>query len=334
MAEIVVSTPLQLAKGGAVFRAAFDVREAPPEESALAAAILRHNARAAIVGSDPYVGPLYEALGQTGGSRGALIARFGVGHDNVDKRLARRHHIVVTNTPGVLHVSVAEHTMWLLGSLARHVASMSLAFKVGQFAPQTGIEIRGKTLGLVGFGAIGREVARIAHQGFGMRILAVDPRPAEQLENELGKRFAEIRSEFGLHAYVAEPEAILPECDFVSLHLPALPETLRFFDARRLARMKPGAMLINTARGWVVDESALYDALAGGRIAAAALDVFHAEPYEPVSPDKDLRKLSNVLLTPHAASNTFEANRRIAECVAANVARFFAGRIDEMTRVG
>jgi lactate dehydrogenase-like 2-hydroxyacid dehydrogenase len=115
--------------------------------------------------------------------------------------------------------------------------------------------------------------------------------------------------------------------------LPANAGTQRFINAARLAWLKPAAMLINTARGAVLDEEALHDALAAGRLAGAALDVFENEPYRPVRPDKDLRQLDNVVLTPHIGSNTREANQRMAEACLANVRAFFAGRLDRLTRV-
>ena len=335
MGEVVLATQQQFSKGESVFRAAgqFEIQLAPTEEPALAEAVVAQDCRAVIVGSYPYRGPLYEALGRSGGARGAIIARFGVGHDNVDKRLARQNNIVVTNTPGVLDVSVAEHAMWLLGDLAKHISLLGARFKAGRFAPQTGTEIRGKTLGIIGFGAIGRCVATIAHFGFGMRVLAVDCRPPDELEKQQRSDIDQIKVALGLDLYTSQVEPVLREADFVSVHLPANAETRHFINTARLELMKPEAMLINTARGSVVDEDALYDALAGGRLAAAALDVFHCEPYEPVSPGKDLRTLENVVLTPHTASNTREANGRIAQSALENVSKFFAGRISEMNRV-
>ena len=166
-----------------------------------------------------------------------------------------------------------------------------------------------------------------------MRVLAADCRPPEELEKQEGKSLDQIKAAFGLDLYTSDADAVLRQAQFVTVHLPATRETRRFIDRRRLGLMKPGAMLINTARGAVLDEDALYDALAEGRLAAAALDVFEWEPYKPVSAEKDLRKLQNVVLTPHAASNTWEANRRIAECALGNVAKFFAGRLDELNRV-
>ncbi|MHC4402912.1 MAG: NAD(P)-dependent oxidoreductase [Planctomycetota bacterium] len=334
MSDVVLTTPLQYSKGGNVFRLAdVEVEEAPAEEGPLAEAVKNRSCRAVIVGSEPYQGPLYEALAATGGPGGAIIARFGVGHDNIDKGLARQHNIVVTTTPGALDVSVAEHTMWLLGSLVKNVASMAAAFKAGRFIPQTGAELSGKPLGILGFGTIGRRVAAVAHRGFGMKVFAADCLSAEEQERQLGKSFDEIKAEYGLEHYTTDSDSVLPRARLISVHLPSTDATRHFIDARRMHVMKPGTMLVNTSRGSLVDEAALYDALAEGWLAGAALDVFESEPYEPVSPDKDLRTLENVVLTPHAASNTSEANRRIAERALENVTRFFAGRLDELDRV-
>ena len=213
--------------------------------------------RAVIIGHNRYVGPLYAALGQTGRTIGAILARFGVGHDGLDKTLARRHGIVVTNTPGTLDASVAEHVLWLLGNLVKQVGQLDAAFRGGQFAGYTGIELWGKTLGLVGCGGIARQVARIAHFGFGMgRVLACGRRSSEQLEQDEGRPITEILARLGLDQYTSDPDLIFHQSDVVSVHLPAKTDTRHFVDARRLALLKPTAWLINTSRGSVVDESA------------------------------------------------------------------------------
>ncbi len=147
------------------------------------------------------------------------------------------------------------------------------------------------------------------------------------------RSLAEIQATFGLERYTNDTDSLLPECDFVSIHLPATPDTRHFINAHRLKLFKPGASLVNTARGSVVDETALYDALNNGALAGAALDVFAREPYEPVLPGKDLRLLANVLLTPHISSNTREANQRMAEACVANVVHFFAGNLERLTQV-
>jgi lactate dehydrogenase-like 2-hydroxyacid dehydrogenase len=334
MGIIVLATKNAYRNGESAFRAAFDldIRSAPAEEIALAEMVLATGARAVILGTDPYCGPLYEALGQTGGAAGSLMARFGVGHDSIDKVLARRHNIVVTNTPGVLETSVAEHALWLLGSLARRIPAADATFRSGQFSAPVGMELAGKTLGLIGFGGIGRRVGASAHFGFGMRVLAADPRPIEQLR-WAQESSAQALERLGLELYTSDVDTVLRRADIVSLHLPATAATRHFFNADRLRLLKPGAMLVNTARGSVVDETALYDVLADGRLAGAALDVFEHEPYMPASPGKDLRTLTNVVLVPHLGSHTREAHRRMAEACLANVAGFFAGRLDEISVV-
>jgi len=321
MKEIVLVTEPEFGKGEAVFRSAQDMQceAAPPGEAALAETVAIRGARAVIVGVEPYQGPLYEALGKR---NGAIIARFGVGHDSVNKSLAGQHGIVVTNTPGVLDVSVAEHTLWLMGCLARKTTRLETQMRAGQFAGETGMELRGKKLGILGFGAIGRRVSAIAHFGFGMRVIAcarVSP--------------ARPPTEDGAERFTTDPEEVFRECDILSVHLSANAGTERFINATRLAWLQPGALLINTARGTVLDEGALYDALVAGRLAGAALDVFEREPYVPADLDKDLRKLRNVVLTPHIGSNTHEANRRMAESALRNVRCFLAGDLDGLARV-
>lgn len=334
--ETILVSELEFGKGRNVFQAAAGVAVQPAaaDELELAAAVRAAQARAVIVGVMPYLGPLYEALAEVAGTRGALIARFGVGHDSVDKRQAAARGIVVTNTPGVLDQSVAEHALWLMGALARHVASAEASLRAGRFQGTPGIELSGKTLGLIGFGAIGRRVARIAHHGLGMRVSAADRRSPADLERELKRPMAEIATEFGLIEYTDDCDRVFRAADVVSLHLPAMAETRHFIDGRRLGLMKPTALLVNTARGMIVDEAALYDALAGGMIAGAALDVYETEPYVPVAPGKDLRSLANTLLTPHIGSNTLEANRRMAESSLKCATDFLAGRLDQLPRVG
>jgi lactate dehydrogenase-like 2-hydroxyacid dehydrogenase len=321
MNETVLVTQPEYLKAEDVFRSATAVRCAPvaPDEGALAGAVASHSVRVIIVGVPSYRGPLYEALGKLGGG---LIARFGVGHDGISKPLARQHGIIVTNTPGVLDASVAEHTVWLMGCLARHIARLDARVRAGGFDGRTGTELRGKTLGILGLGNIGRRVAAMAHFGFGMKVIASGRAAApEPLAN------------CGVECFITNVEELFRQSDVVSVHLPDNSGTQRFVNATRLAWLKPGALLINTARGAVLDEAALFDALAGGRMAGAALDVFEHEPYQPVEPAKDLRKLANVVLTPHVGSNTREANRRMAQAALENVEHFFAGRIDRLTRV-
>ncbi len=335
MKEVVLVTQEEYVKAEEVFRAAadVDVRCVPSEEQALADAIIEQGSRAVILGINTYVGPLYDALATTGGSQGAIIARYGVGHDGVDKALSRKNNIVITNTPGVLDQSVVEHTIWLLGSMARNVTASHAQFRAGQYLPRTGTEVSGKVMGIIGFGAIGRRVGAVAHFGLGMRVHAADCRTPAELEKQENKNIEAIKSEYGVDVYTTNVEEVLREADVVSIHLPSTESTHHFINAARLGLMKPGVMFINTARGLIVDEKALYDTLASGRLAAAALDVFENEPYKPVVPEKDLRTLENVVLTPHIGSNTYQCNTRISTACLKNIDNYFAAKLDALPRV-
>ena len=325
MPETILVTKQQFDKAEDVFRSAngLNCESAPAEEEVLAEIIASRGIRVVVAGVDPYRKAIYESLGR---ANGALIARFGVGHNNIDKSLARKHEIIVTNTPGTLDVSVAEHTILLAGNLARHISQLDSNFRGGKFAGQTGMELNGKTLGIIGFGNIGKRVAAIAHFGFGMRVIAADTRPPAGEQTEFMTRY-------GLDYFTCNVEQVLRQADIVSIHLPAIASTSHFIDATKLSWLKPGANLINTARGEIVDEAALYDALSAGQLAGAALDVFENEPYQPAQPDKDLRRLENVTLTPHIGSNTREANNRMAISCLENIRNFLAGRYELLARV-
>jgi phosphoglycerate dehydrogenase-like enzyme len=283
---------------------------APHAEAELSEAIREHRARHVVLGPTPYTGRLYEAV-----PRGGVLARYGVGHDGIDKAQATRAGLLCTNTPGVLHQSVAELTMLLILAAARHLAAVDGAMREGRWAPQPGVELQGKTLAIVGCGAIGRAVARIASAGFGMQTIGVRRSP--------GTASAAGRQDF--HATTDDYAGAVREADYVSLHIPALPENAHFINRDRLSLLPERAWLINTARGAVVDEAALYDAVAKKRIAGAALDVYVNEPYTPVDPNRDLRSLSAVVLLPHVGSNTADANRRMGERALANIRLAEAG---------
>ena len=284
----------------------------PPGEAELADAIVSHAARYVVVGSYPYSSALYQAL-----PRGGVIARFGVGHDSVDKAKATAAGLLCTNTPGVLDQSVAEHAVLLIAAAARHLARNASDMRGGRWdlGPQ-GTELRGKTLAVIGCGRIGRATARIAANGFGMRVIGFRRSPA--------------RTDSDFMATTTDFEAAVRDARFVSLHIAAEPSNRKFLDAGRLAMLSPVAWLINTARGAVVDEAALYDALASRRLAGAALDVFEREPYGPVDPARDFRTLENVILTPHVGSHTTEANRSMAERALENIRLAEAGDFASM----
>lgn len=336
MKEPVICTQGQFVKAEANFRrygAEYEWISCPREEEALAAVIRDRKARIAVVGAYRYRGQLYQALAESAGEGPALIARHGVGYDSIDLNLCKRYNIMVTITPGTLDLSVAEHTVALMMSLVRDIPALDRSMRDGRFAPVTTCDLEGKTLGVAGFGKIGKQVARIASQGLSMKVVAFDTLPlSAQLKNEkLGEE--EFRKKYGLEAYLVDFDSFAPSLDILSIHLPATNQTRGFFGAERLAGLNPSSYLINTSRGALIDEDALYDALAGGRLKAAALDVFHNEPYLPISPDRDLRQLPNVILTPHVASNTLEANFRVQQNILQNIDSFLRGRYKEMTRI-
>jgi D-3-phosphoglycerate dehydrogenase len=226
-----------------------------------------------------------------------VIGRAGIGVDNIDVEAATRHGIAVLNTPGANTVSAAEHMFALLLALVRHLPEAAASMRSGEWNRKRfgGTELRGKKLALVGLGRIGRHVADIG-RAFGMEILAHDPFVSDSRAKEL-------------HVKLASLDALLATADVVSLHVPITDDTHHLINAKRLALMKPSAVLINTARGGLVDGEALLDAVEHNRIAGAALDVF--EP-EPLPADSPLRRSDRILLTPHLAASTLEAQERVS----------------------
>lgn len=312
--EKVIVTELEYRKAEAIFAAAPDFHciAAPGDEAGLAAVIRREEAKYAIVGVKCYTGPLYEAL-----PPGGVIARFGVGHDGIDKSLAKARGIYCTNTPGVLDDSVAECAAGMLLLAARHFASCVAEMKRGTWHNQVGVELAGKTLAVIGCGNIGTKVARIARNGFAMTVSGFDVAPPKHPEC--------------YDVFSADFAEAVKNADFVTLHIPDIPATRNFIDAARLALLKPGAWLINTARGGVLDEDALFEAASSGRLGGAVLDVFKQEPYVPAS--HDLRTLDNVLLTPHIGSSTVEACRRMALAALKNIELCRERQFEKMNRI-
>lgn len=323
--SLVLVTHGEFDKGKETFEAAVDEGlrcvACPAPEAELASAVQARDAKAVIVGVEPYEAALYEAL-----PKGSVIARFGVGHDGVDKGKATERGILTTNTPGVLNSAVAEHTMWLMGCVARRVADLDKRVKAGRWESTPGFELAGKTLAVVGLGGIGAQVVKIAALGFGMKVIAFGRTPKEEIPAKLGLGdWGEVMYAVGLTDYTCDVREALAPADVVAATLAFTPETANFFDEAKFAMLKPGAVFVNTARGGVVDESALFTALKEGRLAGAGLDVFAAEPYKPIEDEQDLRKLPNVVLTPHVGSNTVEANTRMAQAALQNVADGLAG---------
>jgi D-3-phosphoglycerate dehydrogenase / 2-oxoglutarate reductase len=234
-----------------------------------------------------------------------LLSVWGTGTDHVDLHAAARHGVAVTNTPGVSARSIAEHALALLFAVARRIPEMDAAMRRGAWPRGSSIELCGKTCGVIGYGAIGRHFARLA-AALGMRVLLWTMHPAHYP----GVEFAGLDEIFGAS-------------DVVSLHLRLSPETVGFVNAPQFARMKPNAILINTARGALVHEAALLDALTTGRISGAGLDVFATEPLPPHHP---LTRLGNVVLTPHCAGITPEALEAGLRMAVDNIWDFLAGR--------
>jgi len=238
-----------------------------------------------------------------------IIARHGVGVDAVDLAAATERGVVVTTTGSVNAAAVAEYSFALLLALARKIVRADGGMRDGAWSRDAlvGTELDGGTLGVIGLGAIGRRVARAGH-GFGMRVLAHDPAVAQPMDDWVS---------------AVDLDALLAQSDFVTLHVRLTPESRRLIDARALARMKPGACLVNTSRGEVVDEAALIDALSAGRLAGAALDTYE---HEPLPADSPLRRLDNVVLSPHVAGQTQAALIRVATTAATGILDELAGR--------
>lgn len=247
--------------------------------------------------------------------RTRILANFGVGFEHIDRAAAAARGIVVTNTPGVLTDDTADLAITLLLMAARRTGEGERLVRSGGWdgwrpTHHLGTRVTGKTLGIVGFGRIGRATAERARAGFGMRILVHTRRPPEPAEAQrLGVQVC------------GSLDELLAAADFVSLHVASTPETRHLIDSAALRAMRPHAILINTARGEVVDEAALAAALRDRRIDAAALDVYEREPQ--VHPD--LLELENVVLLPHLGSATIEAREAMGRRAVANLRAFFSG---------
>jgi phosphoglycerate dehydrogenase-like enzyme len=299
---LVTESEYRKAEASFVSALGLECLRAPDAEVDLAPAIRDAGASHVVVGPGTYSGPLYEAL-----PAGGVIARFGVGHDGIDKARATAAGLLCTNTPGVLNQSVAELTMLLVAAAARNLTVASTNMARHAWEPAIGEELQGKTIAIVGCGGIGRASARIASLGYGMHVVGcsrADAPPPAALEH-----FDEVTNDFG---------TAVRDADFVSLHMSASRDNFHWLNRARLASLAERSWLINTARGWMIDEAALFEALVQRRLAGAALDVFAQEPYAPVNAG-DLRSLPNVILTPHIGSNTSAANRRMAERALQNI---------------
>ena len=252
------------------------------------------------------------------GKRLAIISRHGVGYDAVDIEAAAQRSIPVTITPLANSVSVAEHAMFMLLALAKNARENDTAVRDDRFEPartsMKPLDLAGRNLLIIGFGRTGSRVAPRA-LGFGMHVHAYDPYVDRAVMEAAGC------------TAVDDVHAVLPEMDAVTVHTPLNDETRGIIGAKELASMKRTAFVVNTARGGVVDEDALVDALEGKRIAGAGLDVFEVEPAPP-RPDHPLLAFDNVIVSPHCAGVTVESSMRMAEYSVRNVLDCFDGRLD------
>ena len=323
----ILVTQAEFDKASTVFTSAphIDCRPAPADEAALAALVRSTGCRSVVLGVAPYREALYDALAENAAGQGALIVRFGFGTDGINKPYAQAKGLTLVNTPVDIQTSVAELTLFLIGALMRRIPRLDATVRGGGFAPIRGRELCGQTALIVGGGKIGLKVARMLHLGFGVRTLICDAAAESDWLARSGQTRDALRETFGIEAYAQHVEALLPLADLVTLHLPLTPETRNLIGAEQFALMKPGSALVNVGRGGIVDEAALYDALASGHLAGAATDVFVSEPYAPVAPEKDLRTLPNIVFTPHCGSDTFEANARMGASAAQQAAAFAAG---------
>jgi phosphoglycerate dehydrogenase-like enzyme len=249
---------------------------------------------AVVAGSEPYTRKVLEALPKL-----RVIARSGVGFDAVDLAAADDRDIVVATTPGVNHHSVAEHTIALLMGVGRGFPSLDQKVRAGRWQRAPRPRIAGKTLGLLGLGRIGQAVATRAI-GLGLNVLAYDPYPNREFVAQWGIEMTDL-------------DTLLGRSEFVSLHLPMARENLNLMNKERFARMKPGAVLINTARGPLVNEADLYEALKSGHLGGAGLDVFQVEP---LTLDSPLLTLDNVLVSGHVAGLDNESRHDTAQMFA------------------
>ncbi len=249
----------------------------------------------------------------TGPFRARVLANFGVGYNHIDLVAAEERGLTVTNTPGVLTESTADLAMALILMVARRLGEGERELRAGRWSGwrpthMMGGDVAGRTLGIVGLGRIGRAVARRAHHGFGMRVCSYSPRPVSDA----------VAQAHGV-TQVGSLAELVAQSDFVSLHCPATPETRHLIDRAALRQMKRTAFLINTARGDVVDESALVQALAAGTIAGAGLDVYEHEPQ--VAPELVARE--NVVLLPHLGSATESTRVAMGMRAVENLSAFF-----------
>ena len=293
------------------FDATFNRDDLPMDAAAIGAALAAYDAVLPTV-SDRLPADLFDR----DDIRTKILGNFGVGFNHIDTKAASARGIAVTNTPGVLTDCTADIAMTLLLSVARRAGEGERQVRAGAWAGwcpthMVGSKVTGKTLGIIGFGRIGKAMAKRCHFGFDMPVVFFNRSRVDEAEAaRYGARQAD------------SVEEVLAMSDFVSLHCPGGAENRHLMNAERLSAMKPGAFLINTARGDVVDEAALVEALRAGRIRGAGLDVFEREPHVPEA----LREMENVVVLPHLGSATDETRTAKGMKVVDNITAFFEGR--------
>ena len=261
-----------------------------------------HDADAIITGTDELTAEVIEAAPKL-----KTIAKHGIGLETIDLEAAHTRGIIVSATPQAVSDAVADLTLALLLAAARKVVAAHNSTRAGEWTNFTGMQLRGKVLGIVGLGRIGRQVWLRA-RGFGMQAIAYDPYPNQEFAAEYDVSFVSL-------------EELLREADVVTLHAPADRVRRPLLGADEIAMMKPGALVVNTARGVLIDETALADALRSGHLGGAGLDAFVQEPLV----DSPLLELENVVLTPHIGGSTFDGRRLMGEAVVENVLRALRG---------
>jgi D-3-phosphoglycerate dehydrogenase len=246
-----------------------------------------------------------------------VVSRIGVGYENIDVDAATERNIMVCYTPLAPSVSTAEHAIGLMFAVAKQIVYADRDMRAGnwhrEFWTVKGMELRDRTLGLVGVGRIGANVATVA-RAIGMQVVCYDPYLSEKRATEIGVTPA------------ADLESLLRQSDVVSLHAPSTPETYKLMNAERFAQLKSGSILINTARGALVDEAALIAALESGQLSGAGLDVFEVEPIPTNHP---LLKFENVVVTDHIASHTWAGHHRLYETAARQALQALRGEMPD-----
>lgn len=291
----------------------YQITVAPQDKPIARATLLKK-----VAGVDAVVSLLTDKIDEeffkAAGPQLKIVANNAVGYNNIDLAAAKRHGVMIANTPAVSGYSVAEHTITLMLAITHQLKEADDFVRQDKYQgwdPRLfiHIELQGKTLGIIGTGAIGYEVAKMAYNGFGMNIIYHDIVPNTALEKKCKAKKVSLA-------------ILLKQSDVVSLHVPLLPSTRHLIGAQQFKQMKKTAYLINTARGPVVDEKALVAALKNNDIAGAAIDVFENEPKHTPG----LAKLKNVIMTPHIASATVEARRRMSVTSAENVIAALSGK--------